>query len=63
MTMERTGDWAFAKWRKQVDAELLLLCGMEGDDLPDWAYADAFADGVRPKTAAKCVIRAAGYDE
>lgn len=52
---------AFAKWRNEVDVELVAICGMVGDDLPDWCYADAFEDDMSPKQAAREVLQEAGW--
>lgn len=42
----------FEQWEKLVDAELVKLCGMGIDFLPDWNSKDAFDAGMTPKTAA-----------
>lgn len=50
----------FEEWMRAVNAHLEQLAGMCADDLPDWRYADAHANGTTPLAAARAAIRAAG---
>ena len=52
----------FAQWLRAVDAKVGQLCGMSYRDLPDYCYADAYADGVSPALTAKRVVRSAMED-
>ena len=54
-----TGTRTYETWKAEVDQWLSRLCGLVSDDLPDWGYADAYEDGVPPKTVARRVMRAA----
>ena len=49
----------FQQWMRKVDAIIDAITGMSADDLPDYCYADAFEDGVKPATAARRAIGAA----
>ena len=49
----------FAAWMTTVNQYVLDRIGCWADDLPDYCYADAFEDGVSPKSAASRAIRAA----
>lgn len=46
---------------EQVNAELVSMCGMGSEDLPDWNYWDAWDDGESPKYAALEVLDNADY--
>ena len=50
----------FDQWMRSVNAAIEAAYGLTADDLPDYGYADAYADGVPPRTAAARAIRAAG---
>ena len=52
----------FDAWLRAVDAECIRRCGIGYEDLPDWRYADAYADGYSPARAARAAIRAAKSD-
>ena len=39
---------SFKAWMKQVDIELVALCGFTSDCLADYYYADKFQDGEKP---------------
>jgi hypothetical protein len=47
----------FDEWMKLVDLEILKLCGMTSDDLPDCCYGDWYKDDVTPKQAARRAIQ------
>ena len=47
----------FELWKQRVNIEVLLLCGLGADDLPDCCYADWFEDGVSAKAAAKRALK------
>jgi hypothetical protein len=49
---------SFEEWLEMVDAEVWSRAGCSYSDLSDWNYADAFEDGMRPKTAARKAIKA-----
>jgi Family of unknown function (DUF5419) len=49
----------YVAWMSKVDAALVKMCGLDSNDLPDWNYCDAYADGVTPSAAAKAAMRAA----
>lgn len=49
----------FDEWMKQVDSEIEKHFGLSSDDLPDWTYADAFEDGMKPEDAAQEAMSAA----
>jgi hypothetical protein len=42
----------FKQWMKQVDAELVSLCGLVSMDLADQCYHDWYDDGMTPEEAA-----------
>lgn len=55
---------AFAEWMKKVDSALIAICEMGHDDLPDWAYADAFDDERDDfEDIAREVLEDAGYGD
>ena len=49
----------FEKWMILVEQAMLDKCGMGPDDLPDWAYRDAYDGGLTPNQAANQAINAA----
>lgn len=51
----------YREWMAQVDATIAKLTGglLDSRCLPDFCYADYYADGVSPKQAAKDAIKAA----
>ena len=49
----------YTAWKKQVDAALEALCGVDSNELPDFGYADAFAAEESPKSVAKAALKAA----
>jgi hypothetical protein len=52
---------AFRAWLRRLDAELLALCGLERDDLPDYPYRDAFDAGDAPGEAAAAALEDVGF--
>lgn len=46
----------YKEWRRQVDVWIIRMCGLSGDDLPDYRYRDAYHDEVTPKECAQDVI-------
>ncbi len=50
----------FATWKRDVDYNLVKLCGMCSDDIPDWMYHAAWSNGVTPIRAAQQALEAAG---
>lgn len=60
--MATTSKLTFEEWLIQVDFWVGRECGMGREDLPDCCYADWYADGVRPRAAAKRAIKAAKAD-
>jgi len=51
----------YAEWKKKVDAAISAKCGLTSDDLADYNYADAYADGVSPSSAARKALAAEGF--
>jgi hypothetical protein len=49
----------FEEWYKEVDRQVISLCMMSRDDLPDCCYADWYDEGATPKQAARRAIRSA----
>lgn len=47
----------FKEWMKQVDKELVRICGMASDDLPDVDYWSRWESGQRPISAARELMR------
>lgn len=56
LSMKRT----FEEWLREVNAFLIVSCGLGYEDLPDVNYAEMYEDGVLPRFAAKRAIKAAG---
>ena len=54
--MKRT----FNDFMAAVDAEIIKVCGLSYDDLPDYLYGDDYDDGFTPKQTAKHALRNAG---
>jgi len=50
----------FEQYMALVNLHMRLKCGMQSDDLPDYDYASAYADGVAPNRVAARAISAAG---
>lgn len=46
---------------RQVNDELINACGMGSLDLEDFAYWDAWEDGISPKSTAQDALDNAGY--
>jgi hypothetical protein len=46
----------FEGWMKALDVHCIAASGMSYQELPDWDFQTAFADGIDPKTAAESVI-------
>jgi hypothetical protein len=53
----------FDAWMAEVDAQVEALAGCSVRDLPDCLYADWYAAGVSPLSAARRAIRNADNDE
>lgn len=53
---------SYEDWLRDVDQDVQKLCGVSCDDLPDWRYADAYADGRSARQAARSVVAAAKKD-
>lgn len=47
----------FLEFMDRVEKELLLLCGMTSDCLPDWLYRDSWENNISPEQTAKAAIR------
>lgn len=45
----------------KINRELIVLCGMRVDDLPDYDYWKAFQSKRDPAKVAKAVLRAARH--
>jgi hypothetical protein len=55
-------DRPFNEWMAKVNTIIIKRIGLCADDLPDYCYADDFADGGTPKGAASRAIKAAKED-
>lgn len=55
-------DEKFKTWMTAVNSFVVGAAGVEVEDLEDCAYRDWFDNGVKPKTAAKRALKAAGFD-
>lgn len=51
----------FTQWRAAVDAALMEMVGMIGDDLPDWGYWDCWNDDQCPRDTALDLLASEGY--
>jgi hypothetical protein len=49
----------YESWKAQVDTQLMEMCGLKSDGLPDWDYRAAYTDKVGPTKAALLVLDAA----
>ena len=49
----------FDEWMNQVNSVVLKKTGLFADDLPDYCYRDAYADGEAPGSTARAASRAA----
>lgn len=62
----RTGQWeerpSFQAWLAEVDRELISICFLSHDDLPDQPYMDWYREGQTARCAAECALNYAGYD-
>ena len=47
----------FEQWKAYVDAIIENRMSLTSDDLPDWDYYSAYADGMTPSAAATYAIR------
>ncbi len=50
------GRLTFAAWAALIDAEVAKLTGFDREAFSDWAYADAFADSMEPRDAARAML-------
>lgn len=50
---------SFDVWLKRVDAELVYLCGMGTDMLPDVDYREIYGSHYFPKSAARIALKKA----
>lgn len=46
----------FQEWLREVDRELLAICGLTHRDLADYLYRDAFDDECEPSEVAVSVL-------
>jgi hypothetical protein len=53
----------FTQWRNAVDAALMEMIGLTGDDLMDWDYWDCWNDAQCPRDVALDVMRGNGYGD
>ena len=51
----------YEAWKMKVDKHLVKICGLEGDDLPDWGYWTAWDDGEHPYDVACEVLVENGW--
>ncbi len=49
----------FEEWLVSVNFFIRRSCGLDREDLPDCCYADWYAAGVTPRSAAARAIKAA----
>lgn len=47
----------FEEWMQKVNEDLVRLCSMGSDDLPDWRYRDDYDDGMTPLRSALRAIK------
>lgn len=52
---------AFETWKGQVNSAVVAICGLGCDYLPDFGYWDAWAEGRKPQSVAKDVVREAHF--
>ena len=38
----------FDKWMEEVNDQLVVICGMESDDLPDYEWRFDYDEGLEP---------------
>jgi len=50
---------SFDSWKAKVNLHIVLQCGMEADDLPDYDYYSDYEMGASPKDVAHDAIAAA----
>jgi hypothetical protein len=51
----------FKVWMKEVDNEVIALCGVSVHELPDVAFRDNFDDDVSPEEMAEIALEEAGW--
>lgn len=59
--MENVTTSEFVLWKNQVNEELVQVCGLVSDDMPDADYYGMFEDGLSPREAAHQVIAEEGF--
>lgn len=57
-----TDDVHFAVWLQALDQAVARRIGLGYRDLEDWAYRDAYDEGMTPKQAAVEMLADNGYD-
>lgn len=53
---------SFDNWKILVNVQLVKLCGMHADDLPDYDYRNAYNRNMSPAETAKKALRNAKKD-
>jgi hypothetical protein len=51
----------YENWKWRVNNAIVKTTGLGADDIDDWDYYSAFQDGMKPETAARKALRAAGW--
>jgi uncharacterized protein (DUF924 family) len=49
----------FTNWLNDVDGHITRLCDMNIDDLPDFAYREAYENGATALQTARAAVRTA----
>ncbi len=52
----------FEAWKMTVDKHLAKICGLEGDDFPDWDYWNEWNDGAHPYDVACEILVENGWE-
>lgn len=56
-----TKSMTFEEWKAKVNSYIEAWTGLTCDDMPDYCYADAYADGQSARQTASAVIRDSDY--
>ena len=51
----------FMQWKEQIDSELLSICGLTSECLPDTCYRDNYDGGMSAKEQALELLEEEGY--
>lgn len=61
MDNNTSGGLTFQEWKRDVNRELARTSGLTADDLPDFDYYNAWADGESAADAAREVLEEADF--